>query len=260
MQKTIRCYTTVLHTCSRYSDDNIHMLELEPDATYNFEMDESGSIPMCSGNKSPTPSNAIDSALTKSDEHVDELLAESLSFSAYHHTPPPPAHLNLDDNTKSDESDLLRSNHFSPHLDLLNDEEYDGEDEDEEIQGEDDDREDFMVNTNTSTSLRRRPIKSTSHTYSRSPSKSSSLAHSNSKTILEEIWLSIFEPGLNSKMVKIMDVCFYALFVSLVSLGIATGGNIHVVALLGIAVCLFVSVKWYIFLFTHIFFNCPKFN
>ncbi|KAJ3076935.1 hypothetical protein HDU99_001281 [Rhizoclosmatium hyalinum] len=64
--------------------------------------------------------------------------------------------------------------------------------------------------------------------------------------LFEEVWMSIFTPGINSKVVFVMDLCFYALFLSLFGLLVVSGGNFHVVFLLLIATCLFVSVKWFI--------------
>ncbi|KAJ3031561.1 UNVERIFIED_CONTAM: hypothetical protein HDU68_002659 [Siphonaria sp. JEL0065] len=64
--------------------------------------------------------------------------------------------------------------------------------------------------------------------------------------LLEEVWLSIFTPGVNSKVVFVMDMCFYALFLCLFGLLVVSGGNFHVVFLLVIAACLFVTVKWFI--------------
>lgn len=62
--------------------------------------------------------------------------------------------------------------------------------------------------------------------------------------IFEEIWNSIFTPGVNSRVQRVMNFSFAGLFVSLGALAVATGGNIHVLALIGIAGCLFVSVQW----------------
>ncbi|KAI8619395.1 ER protein Pkr1-domain-containing protein [Chytriomyces sp. MP71] len=64
--------------------------------------------------------------------------------------------------------------------------------------------------------------------------------------ILEEVWLSIFTPGINSRVVMVMDVCFYALFLVLLGMFVITGANVHVGFLIVITGCLFVSVKWFI--------------
>ncbi|KAI9355906.1 hypothetical protein DFJ73DRAFT_623336 [Zopfochytrium polystomum] len=63
-------------------------------------------------------------------------------------------------------------------------------------------------------------------------------------TLLEEIWLSIFTPGLNSRVSFVMDLCFYALFASLSFLTVVTDFNPHVLFLLVVSICLFASVKW----------------
>ncbi|KAJ3285825.1 hypothetical protein HDU76_008081, partial [Blyttiomyces sp. JEL0837] len=65
-------------------------------------------------------------------------------------------------------------------------------------------------------------------------------------TVLEEVWLSIFEPGMNSRVVMVMDICFYCLFASLFLLLVASGFSGHVVFLMVIAGGLFASVKWFL--------------
>lgn len=55
---------------------------------------------------------------------------------------------------------------------------------------------------------------------------------------------SLFTPGLNNPTHKLMNRCFYALFVVLFLLIIASGGNIHVVFLSTVAVALFVTINW----------------
>lgn len=55
---------------------------------------------------------------------------------------------------------------------------------------------------------------------------------------------SIFEPGTNSGLVKAMSYSFYALFVTLIGMIFLTGGNVHVCALFGLSVGLFISIKW----------------
>lgn len=41
-----------------------------------------------------------------------------------------------------------------------------------------------------------------------------------------------------------MNYCFYGLFLTLLLLALGTGGNIHVVFLLGVAIALWGSVNW----------------
>ncbi|KAJ3190368.1 hypothetical protein HDU85_000664 [Gaertneriomyces sp. JEL0708] len=65
-------------------------------------------------------------------------------------------------------------------------------------------------------------------------------------SIIEEVWNSIFTPGINSRVQGFMNLVFVGLFLSLGMLAFATGGNIHVFALLGIAICLFACVQWFI--------------
>ncbi|KNC98357.1 uncharacterized protein SPPG_06065 [Spizellomyces punctatus DAOM BR117] len=64
--------------------------------------------------------------------------------------------------------------------------------------------------------------------------------------ILEEIWNSIFTPGVNSRVQGVMNLSFAGLFLSLTALAVATGGNMHVLALMAIAICLFLSVQWFL--------------
>ncbi|KAJ3102371.1 hypothetical protein HDU96_009656 [Phlyctochytrium bullatum] len=65
-------------------------------------------------------------------------------------------------------------------------------------------------------------------------------------SLLEEVWLSIFTPGVNGRVQFFMDMCFYALFASLILLLIASEMNPHVIFLTVISVCLFASVKWFV--------------
>ncbi|KAJ3158103.1 hypothetical protein HDU86_003055 [Geranomyces michiganensis] len=64
------------------------------------------------------------------------------------------------------------------------------------------------------------------------------------KSILEEIYASIFTPGVNPRVQSAMNMSFAGLFVSLALLAVVTGFNIHVFGLMGVAVCLFASVQW----------------
>ncbi|PWN45611.1 hypothetical protein IE81DRAFT_279195, partial [Ceraceosorus guamensis] len=57
---------------------------------------------------------------------------------------------------------------------------------------------------------------------------------------------SLFQPGLNTPMKKAMDLSFYGLFIVLGGLSLLTGGNVHVLALLGIAIALFCSINWFL--------------
>ncbi|KAI8823526.1 ER protein Pkr1-domain-containing protein [Fimicolochytrium jonesii] len=66
------------------------------------------------------------------------------------------------------------------------------------------------------------------------------------KNILEEVWDSIFTPGINSRVQGVMNLSFAGLFLSLLALAVATGGNLHVLALMGVAACLFASIQWFL--------------
>lgn len=61
---------------------------------------------------------------------------------------------------------------------------------------------------------------------------------------LESVWESVFQEGVNSPTHRIMNMAFYGLFITLSGLAIASGGNGHVLALLVLSVCLFMSVNW----------------
>ncbi|KAI9267323.1 hypothetical protein BY458DRAFT_587143 [Sporodiniella umbellata] len=54
-------------------------------------------------------------------------------------------------------------------------------------------------------------------------------------------------PGYTAKsVIRIMFYAFYALFATLLSMVFMTGGNPHVIALLLLALCLFVTIRWFI--------------
>ncbi|GJJ74107.1 hypothetical protein EMPS_06465 [Entomortierella parvispora] len=57
---------------------------------------------------------------------------------------------------------------------------------------------------------------------------------------------SIFEKGVNPGLIKLLNVVFVALFLSLGFLIFASEGNVHVIALTGIAVALFLAVQWFL--------------
>lgn len=65
--------------------------------------------------------------------------------------------------------------------------------------------------------------------------------------IAGDIIKSIMTPGYTANgVIKIMFYTFYALFATLLFMIVITGGNPHVIALLLIAVCLFLTIKWFI--------------
>ncbi|KAI9227046.1 MAG: ER protein Pkr1-domain-containing protein, partial [Piptocephalis tieghemiana] len=64
--------------------------------------------------------------------------------------------------------------------------------------------------------------------------------------MLEQVISSIFTPGTNPGLVKATNRAFMALFASLLFLLAVSGGNLHVVALLVIAGCLYGSIQWFI--------------
>lgn len=63
--------------------------------------------------------------------------------------------------------------------------------------------------------------------------------------LMGEIVQSIMTPGYTAKgVIKIMFYAFYALFATLLFMIIITGGNPHVIALLLLAICLFLTIRW----------------
>ncbi|KDN40032.1 Pkr1-domain-containing protein [Tilletiaria anomala UBC 951] len=65
-------------------------------------------------------------------------------------------------------------------------------------------------------------------------------------TFMDALFSSLFQPGLNPPLHNLMNFTFYALFVSLAALIFLTSGNVHVIALLTIAVGLWASVNWFL--------------
>ncbi|KAI7897655.1 uncharacterized protein BX663DRAFT_527484 [Cokeromyces recurvatus] len=63
--------------------------------------------------------------------------------------------------------------------------------------------------------------------------------------LMDDIIKSIMTPGYTATgVIKIMFYAFYALFITLLVMIYLTGGNPHVIALLLLALCLFVTIKW----------------
>ncbi|GAA5815225.1 hypothetical protein MFLAVUS_008731 [Mucor flavus] len=62
-----------------------------------------------------------------------------------------------------------------------------------------------------------------------------------------DIAKSIMTPGYTaSGVIQIMYYTFYALFATLIFMMVMTRGNPHVIALFLIALCLFVTIRWFI--------------
>lgn len=66
------------------------------------------------------------------------------------------------------------------------------------------------------------------------------------ETLADAVIDSILQPGLNPRLRAIMNQTFYALFAVLGLLLILTSGNLHVVALLTLAIALFYSIDWFL--------------
>lgn len=62
--------------------------------------------------------------------------------------------------------------------------------------------------------------------------------------MLQGVWDSVFEGGVNSTTHRLMNLSFYGLFATLTVLALVTRGNVHVIALLVLSAGLFVSVNW----------------
>ncbi|KAJ3122598.1 hypothetical protein HK098_002734 [Nowakowskiella sp. JEL0407] len=65
-------------------------------------------------------------------------------------------------------------------------------------------------------------------------------------SLLEEIWESVFNPGVNSRVQLVFNMIFVGLFVLLGYMIYFTGGSIHFVVLLLVAFALFISVQWFL--------------
>ncbi|GAA5972270.1 hypothetical protein JCM11641_002381 [Rhodosporidiobolus odoratus] len=66
------------------------------------------------------------------------------------------------------------------------------------------------------------------------------------RSMVSDVVNSIFEPGTNAGLVRAMSYSFYALFVTLLGMVLLTGGNWHVIALLGLSVALFISIRLFL--------------
>ncbi|KAI9480360.1 MAG: ER protein Pkr1-domain-containing protein [Benjaminiella poitrasii] len=65
--------------------------------------------------------------------------------------------------------------------------------------------------------------------------------------LVEDVVKSIMTPGYTANgVIKIMFYTFYALFITLLFMIYLTRGNPHVIALFLLALCLFVTIKWFI--------------
>ncbi|KAI7864342.1 hypothetical protein BDF14DRAFT_1744927 [Spinellus fusiger] len=67
------------------------------------------------------------------------------------------------------------------------------------------------------------------------------------KGLAGDIIRSIMTPGYTAQgVIKLMFYAFYALFGTLAGMVVATGGNGHVIALLVLSICLFLTIRWFI--------------
>ncbi|KAI8813040.1 hypothetical protein BJ742DRAFT_518918 [Cladochytrium replicatum] len=63
--------------------------------------------------------------------------------------------------------------------------------------------------------------------------------------IIEEVWESIFTPGVNGRVQFFFNVFFFLLFGTLISTLAMVGETMHVSILLGVAIVLFVLLQWF---------------
>ena len=63
---------------------------------------------------------------------------------------------------------------------------------------------------------------------------------------LEKVLDSIFQEGVNSATLNFMNYTFYALFAVLTTLFLGSGLNLHVLALLLLAIVLCLATNWYV--------------
>ena len=67
------------------------------------------------------------------------------------------------------------------------------------------------------------------------------------ETLCERLLDNIFHEGVNSTTHELMNWIFYALFACLSTLLLASGFNLHVLALLLLAVGVFLSINWSVY-------------
>ncbi|PWN38069.1 uncharacterized protein FA14DRAFT_159814 [Meira miltonrushii] len=65
-------------------------------------------------------------------------------------------------------------------------------------------------------------------------------------SFLESVFDSLWQPGLNTPMRRVMDMSFMGLFFVLFTLIFLTNFNIHVIALFCISIGLFLSIHWFL--------------
>ncbi|PKI83985.1 hypothetical protein MVES1_002038 [Malassezia vespertilionis] len=63
---------------------------------------------------------------------------------------------------------------------------------------------------------------------------------------MEEVWNSIFNAGVNSATHRIMNYAFYTLFLTLITMFLATGFSMHVFVLLLLSISLCVAVNMFV--------------
>ncbi|KAI9313602.1 ER protein Pkr1-domain-containing protein [Dichotomocladium elegans] len=65
-------------------------------------------------------------------------------------------------------------------------------------------------------------------------------------SIVDDIVQSILTPGYTANgVIKLMFYAFYMLFATLAIMVVMTRGNIHVIALLLLSICLFITIRWF---------------
>ncbi|GBE79157.1 hypothetical protein BKA93DRAFT_823946 [Sparassis latifolia] len=82
-----------------------------------------------------------------------------------------------------------------------------------------------------------------------SSSNSTSNSPSSPTTEDNSLFATLLTPGssLHPTLLFVLDVAFFALFLVLAGLALATQGNLHVLSLIGIEMGLWGSVKWFVY-------------
>lgn len=63
--------------------------------------------------------------------------------------------------------------------------------------------------------------------------------------LANDIVESVLTPGYTAKgVIRLMFYSFYLLFATLVGMIIVTRGNYHVIGLLVLSICLFLTIRW----------------
>ncbi|KAJ1555318.1 hypothetical protein HK096_004282 [Nowakowskiella sp. JEL0078] len=183
----------------------------------------------------PEPQTPTQDAITTvTDKSQISLLSDAI----------PPS--DADDEHSDSESELLNTSQTSVQLDVAvaaDNNDVDGEEEEEE----DDSDYTYEEDSNDVEEVTEEEYEEDDDEYDEDDGESVELSVEKPKTVLEEIWESIFTPGVNGTVQTVFNVIFGFLFITLGLMLFLTGGNWHVVFLLFIAFGLFASVQWFLY-------------